>query len=243
MLAEPWPAIAPPEGPLPRLSAADLPTYFFPPEAENEENGLAVRRFEPGEVAIHVSTKDEISYAEQAANLESLFASSDIPVSFTPKYSDEGRRLMAEGSPEISLYTALKEFKPEYRYSFWQGEGPLGERMNALGCVAHPDFFYTGGHDRDQLPREEAFIVNQAFIATWHRLGEPTVDHCLFKALLVALGLHPTEGFFFKEGPVTPEEQARALAALALVYHPAVKPGMTEGEFVDVLLENGLIDP
>ena len=42
---------------------------------------------------------------------------------------------------------------------------------------------------------------------------------------------------------MTPEEQARALAALALVYHPAVKPGMTQEEFTQTLLENGLIDP
>jgi hypothetical protein len=115
--------------------------------------------------------------------------------------------------------------------------------MNELGCVAHPSFWYSGGEERHLLPPEEAFLVRQAFIATWHRLDEPTVDHCLFKALLVALGLHPTEGFFFKEGPVTPAEQARALAALQLVYHPAVKPGMTREQFVTSLLAEGLIDP
>ncbi|MEJ2015009.1 MAG: hypothetical protein P8X61_05180 [Limibacillus sp.] len=32
-------------------------------------------------------------------------------------------------------------------------------------------------------------------------------------------------------------------AALALLYHPAVKPGMTEDQFVATLLENDLIDP
>ena len=85
--------------------------------------------------------------------------------------------------------------------------------------------------------------MTEARSATWHRLDEPTVDHCLFKALLVALGLHPTESFFFKEGPVTPAEQARALAALQLVYHPAVKPGMDEETFVRTLLDNDLIDP
>ena len=42
---------------------------------------------------------------------------------------------------------------------------------------------------------------------------------------------------------MTPEEQARALAALALVYHPAVEPGMTEEAFTAVLLEHDLIDP
>jgi hypothetical protein len=148
-----------------------------------------------------------------------------------------------EEEGEMSLYLARKEYKEEHRYkAVWEGEGPLGERMNALGCVARPSFWYSGGEDRPLQPPEEAFALRQAFIATWHRLDEPTVDHCLFKALLVALGLHPTEGFFFKEGPVTPAEQARALAALQLVYHPAVKPGMTKDEFVATLLAEGLID-
>jgi hypothetical protein len=115
--------------------------------------------------------------------------------------------------------------------------------MEEVGCFVSPDLpRLKSSQTLDSLGPSD-FVLKRADIATWHRLGEPTVDHCLFKALLVALGLHPTEGFFFKEGPVTPEEQARALAALALVYHPAVKPGMTEQAFVETLLENDLIDP
>ena len=247
VLAEPWPPIDPaaavPEGMLPRLSAADLPTYFFPPGAEDDENGIAIRRFEPGKIGIYASSKDEPSHASVAARLERLIAPGKIPVLFIGMFADDGSMRVEEGAQEISLYPARKEYKPRYRHSFWEGEGPLGQRMNDLGCVGRPDFFYTDGHERHLLPPEEAFIVRKSFVATWHRLDEPTVDHCLFKALLVALGLHPTEGFFFKEGPVTPDEQARALAALALVYHPAVQPGMTEPEFTAALLENGLIDP
>ena len=175
VLAEPWPPIDPPERPLPRLSAADLATYFFPAGAQSDENGLAIRRFEAGEVAISASSKDDVPFAELAATLEPLVAPSGVPVSFVPKYSDEGRGLVAEDFPAISLY--------------------LGQRMNDLGCVGRPDFFHSGGHERDRLPREEAFVVRQAFIATYHRLDEPTVDHCLFKALLVALGCTRRRGF------------------------------------------------
>ena len=134
--------------------------------------------------------------------------------------------------------------KEDWRYdSLWRPSGPIGERMEKIGCFARPSLPYLKSAQTvtDIAPLD--FEIQKAFIATWHRLDEPTVDHCLFKALLVALGLHPTEGFFFKEGPVTPEEQARALAALKLLYHPAIKPGMTEDEFVSTLLENNLIDP
>ena len=226
VLAEPWPPVDPaaatPDGALPRLSAADLPTYFFPPGAEHDENGLAIRRFQPGEIAVYASSKDDPSDTEFAARVAEMVALGALPVFFAPQYSDEGRRLAADDVQEISFILARKEYKPDYRHSFWEGEGPLGQRMNDLGCVARPNFSYAGAEERRWMPRDEAFILRKSFIATWHRLDEPTVDHCLFKALLVALGLHPTEGFFFKEGPVTPEEQARALAALALVYHPAV---------------------
>lgn len=239
-LERPWPPIAPPEGPLPRLSRSDIPTYFFPVDAQSDENGLRTRKLINGPLLIHVSEpgEGELDDVVRAVYRDIRAVVPRLPEAFTlPEIV--GTDLPAQ----ISAYVNRKALKADHRGFVWRGKGPIGERMEEIGCHARPSFWYSGGAERDSLPPEDAFTVNQAFIATWHNVGEPTVDHCLFKALLVALGLHPTEGFFFKEGPVTPEEQARALAALALLYHPAVKPGMTEDEFVAVLLENDLIDP
>jgi hypothetical protein len=243
-LPTPWPPFAPPEGPLPRLSLADIDTYFFPQDAEEAENGLAIWRFDAPSLALSSSGKDDrndeavlLFYEKITSEVEGL------PPAYL-LYAPDGSRTREYSVEKIRFYLARKEFKEDYRWrDNWASRGSIGERMEAIGCVSTPALPRNWSRDQDFMVPLKSYALETAFIATWHRLDEPTVDHCLFKALLVALGLHPTKGFFFKEGPVTPEEQARALAALQLVYHPAVKPGMTKDEFVGTLLAEGLIDP
>jgi hypothetical protein len=52
-----------------------------------------------------------------------------------------------------------------------------------------------------------------------------------------------TPDFYLTAAPLSPAQQARALAALKLLYHPAVQAGMDEESFVQTLLDHGLIDP
>ncbi|MEJ1995317.1 MAG: hypothetical protein P8X75_08890, partial [Limibacillus sp.] len=248
VLTEPWPPIDPaaamPGGALPRMSRADLPTYFFPQGATLPENGQALWRFDGSLVSVSARSKNKAADLALVALVDEILEAAGLPLDVMPKFSKDGRRNVDEDVDEIAGYLAIKEYKEGHRDpSLWQPEGPAGERMAQNGCAVRHRLPRPGFMDENFTPPRTAYAIDTAFIATYHRLDEPTVDHCLFKALLVALGLHPTEGFFFKEGPVTPEEQARALAALALVYHPAVEPGMTEQAFTAALLEHDLIDP
>ena len=52
-----------------------------------------------------------------------------------------------------------------------------------------------------------------------------------------------TPDFYLTAAPLSPAQQARALASLKLLYHPAVQAGMDEESFVQTLLDHDLIDP
>ncbi|MET4805552.1 hypothetical protein [Limibacillus sp. MBR-115] len=268
----PWPAILGPEvlGPegsgaetssgsgrvqtLPRLTRADLKRFFFQegteddiPLTDPERFGLVTRRFDGRPVGIwgagsgefgNTYVLDFYSHIREAvpALPEAYLAIGDDTPPGDP-----------ETNAEISVYSALKEWKPKHRGGAWNPflSGKIGERMVAQGCSAHPAFHATENAwtGEGEMPPAEKYRVHQGRIGIFHRLGEPTVEHCLFRALMVTLGLHPTEAFFFKEGPVTPEEQAKALAALKLLYHPAITPGLDEWHFVQTLLNRNMIDP
>ena len=64
----------------------------------------------------------------------------------------------------------------------------------------------------------------------------------MFKATLGGQGLHPTKDFFFSDELLSQEMQAKALAALDLVYHPLVEPGMDRDAFMRTLIGANLID-
>lgn len=56
VLMEPWPPILePPPTSLPRLSAADLKTYFFPPDPSDKQFGLITRKLDHRPVSLHGS--------------------------------------------------------------------------------------------------------------------------------------------------------------------------------------------
>lgn len=246
----PWPEIAPP-GPdaLPRLSRADLKRYFFPEGATDPDYGLVIRRFDQRPVAIWDYARVEDAMRGDRYVLDFYRRLRAAVPSLPPAYSE----LLGDtvpGDPEtnakIWIKSFLKQWKPRYRYvGVSYSEGGIDDRMIEQGCRVKPSLFVASlsWEGEDGMPPEERYRMHEPGIIIFHRLGEPTVDHCLFRAMTVALGLHPTEAWFFDPGPVTPDEQARALAALALVYHPAVKPGMDEETFIQTLLDRDLIEP
>jgi hypothetical protein len=243
----PWPEIAPP-GPdaLSRLSRADLKRYFFPEDASDPDYGLVIRRFDQRPVALRNSGEGREGDREVVALYNRIRSTVPALPEGYDKYGTQDPPGDPETNAQISVYSSLKRWKPEYRYkgAMYIQRG-IDERMTEQGCRIKPGLFVTGlsWKGGGGMPTAERYRMHRPLISIHHRLGEPTVDHCLFRAMTVALGLHPTEAWFFDPGPVTPDEQARALAALALVYHPAVKPGMDEETFIQTLLDRDLIEP
>jgi hypothetical protein len=257
-LLTPWPPIlgpgTVPGADLPRLTRAELKHFFFPEDVEEgssrhepERFGLVTRRFDNRPIGIRNSGEGR----EADTSLLDLYERIRSAVPALPEaYDKHAAFKLRNNSPNnagISVYSALKERKPKRRSGVWNPflSGEIGKRMIAQGCSAYPAFYATeyAWTGEGAMSPAQKYRVHQGFIGIFHRLGEPTVEHCLFRALMVTLGLHPTEEFFFKEGPVTPEEQAKALAALALLYDPAITPGLDEWHFVQTLLNRNMIDP
>ncbi len=239
---------------LPRLTRADLKRFFFQevieddiPLTDPERFGLVTRRFDGRPVGIWGADGDNdadlyvLSFYNRIREAVPALPEAYLAIGDDTPPGDP------ETNADIAVHSALKEWKPEHRGGSWNPflSGKIGKRMVAQGCSAYPDFYFTelAWTGEGEMPPAEKYRVHDGRIGIFHRLGEPTVEHCLFRALMVTLGLHPTEEFFFKDGPVTPEEQAKALAALKLLYHPAITPGMDEWHFIQTLLNKDLIDP
>lgn len=261
--SNPWPPILEPGSlpeALPRLSIADLETYFFPKSPyeprfdDDEEFGGVIQKFGPKPLFIKAYRADHLQDDTEEA-LRTLYENlhaqvPTLPPLLPPEIDNWNNQ--DDRHPEIFSVLGWKTKKRGYRILDDPSSSPTGKRMTKLGCAVTLRYwsFYAKKdgkrltfEERDALPPSEAYRLHSGGIGTRHLPGEATVDHCLFKALLVSLGLHPTEGFFFKSGPVAAPEQARALAALGLLYHPAVTPGMNEQDFTQALLQHNLIDP
>ncbi|MET4805479.1 hypothetical protein [Limibacillus sp. MBR-115] len=237
---------------LPRLTRSDLKRFFFPKGFEDditlyypERIGLVTRRFDRRPVGIWDASSDSDADLDVLNFYNRIReAVPALPEAYLA-LGDATPPGNPETNAEISVYSALKQWKPKHRVGVWRPDGEIGKRMIAQGCGAYPDFYFTelAWTGKGAMSPAQKYRVHRGRIGIFHRLGEPTVEHCLFRALMVTLGLHPTEAFFFKEGPVPPEEQAKALAALKLLYHPAITPGLDEWHFVQTLLNRNMIDP
>ncbi len=237
---------------LPRLTRADLKLFFFPKGLEDditlsnpEYFGLVTRRLDRRPLGIWDASSDgdaDLYVLDFYNRIRDAVPA--LPEAYLA-LGDETPPGNPETNADIAVYSALKERKPKHRVGVWRPDGEIGKRMIAQGCGAYPAFYATENAwtGKGAMSPAQKYRVHQGFIGIFHRLGEPTVEHCLFRALMVTLGLHPTEAFFFKEDPVTPEEQAKALAALKLLYHPAITPGLDEWHFVQTLLNRNMIDP
>ncbi len=122
--------------------------------------------------------------------------------------------------------------------------GPLAgyeavvEAAEAIRCVTFQSVPYA---ERHPTAEDRRWRLVGATIRIDATLPLPRFEDCLFRSLLIALGLHHSERLAFDPAPLTPEERAEALAVLSLVYHPEVESGMTREQFLAVLRAEGLL--
>ena len=85
------------------------------------------------------------------------------------------------------------------------------------------------------------YVIAGGQIMTRDDLEPAALRDCLFRGFLLNAGLMYTELLAFRDAPLSAAERAEALAVLALVYHPAVRPGMTRAAFYRALETEGVI--
>jgi hypothetical protein len=107
-----------------------------------------------------------------------------------------------------------------------------------LGCLTFQAVPYEDRHPTRESRVWQLVGANVRIDAT---LPPPRFADCLFRSLLIALGLHHTQRLAFDPAPLSPAERAEALQVLALVYHPEVESGMTRRDFLTVLRRHDLL--
>jgi hypothetical protein len=120
------------------------------------------------------------------------------------------------------------------------GYGAVVSAGAEVGCHTYQEVPYAARHP--SLPEAERdWTLAYSLVEVDPDLPEARYADCLFRALLIALGLHHTERLAFDPTPLSAAERAEALQVLALVYQPDVESGMTRSEFLAVLRARGLL--
>ncbi|MBB3066412.1 hypothetical protein [Limibacillus halophilus] len=235
--AEDYPPIRPPER-LPRLSRADLKSFFFTGIVDERSGGDRIQRYEQDEIVFTALGKVRPQRIDSMTPLRALVwrAVPDLPpfreITFLEDIKDK--------TVESDIYSYVGWKESTTGIEFYSRRSQYSTVLET-GCFSLVRLKGSRKAPDDRVPQD--YRLKSTEIRTKHFWNEPGTEHCLFRGLLVGLGLHMTPDFYLTAAPLSPAQQARALAALKLLYHPAVQAGMDEESFVQTLLDHDLIDP
>lgn len=122
----------------------------------------------------------------------------------------------------------------------WAGYEEIAKAGAEVGCNTYQEVPYAERHPSVPVG-ERRWRLLEGSAGIHMTLPLARFEDCLFRSLLIALGLHHTERLAFDPAPLTPEERTEALSVLSLVYHPSVESGMTRNQFLAVLRNEGLL--
>lgn len=105
------------------------------------------------------------------------------------------------------------------------------QRATEAGCYAEPKVPYA---DRE-------YRVIGARIFARDDLNTDRFQDCMTRGFLLSMGLMYTPDLAFRDEPLSAAEWEEALSVLRVLYHPAVRPGMTREEFYRATTEIGLV--
>jgi hypothetical protein len=118
------------------------------------------------------------------------------------------------------------------------GYEAVAEAARDLGCIAYQAVPYA---ERHPTAEQRRWRLVGATVRISAELPAARFEDCLFRALLIALGLHHTERLAFDPTPLRAAERVEALRVLSLVYRPEVESGMTRTDLLATLRAEGLV--
>jgi hypothetical protein len=213
----------------PAVARATIEKYLFLPETDTYLIGDRITRWE-SDIRVLLYREDERALvAEIAAGFNAAGALGARRIVLLPPIDR-----VREGGTErpnftVGVNSAFFEFM--MAPGGLRGLEAYQAQAEAVGCYAQASV--------PLIARD--YVITGAQIMTRDDLDAAALGDCLFRGLLLTAGLMYTEVLAFRAAPLDQTERAEALAVLALVYHPAVRPGMTREAFYAALEAEGLI--
>jgi hypothetical protein len=217
-------------GDRPSVTRATIEKYLFLPESDTYLIGDRITRWASDIVVIFYREDERTLVEEIAAETHARKALGDRRILLLPPI--ERLRDSGHDRPNFTLGVNSAFFEFMMAPGGLRGLEAYQARAEARGCYAQPTV--------PLIARD--YVITGAQIMARDDLGEVRMRDCLFRGLLLTAGLMYTDLLAFREAPLGETERAEALAVLALVYHPAVLPGMTREAFYAVLEAEGLIE-
>jgi hypothetical protein len=211
------------------LSRAAIERYLFLPESDTYLIGDRITKWQ-SDIIVLLYREDERALVEEVvAEINDRKALGTRRIVLLPSID----RVREGGTerPNFTLGVNSGFFEFMMAPGGLRGLEVYQAHAEAVGCYAQPSVPYIA---RD-------YIIAGGQIMTRDDLGAAALRDCLFRGFLLNAGLMYTDFLAFRDAPLGAAERAEALAVLALVYHPAVRPGMTRAAFYAALEAEGLI--
>jgi hypothetical protein len=211
------------------LDPATIERYLFLPESDTYLIGDRITKWE-SDIFVLLYREDERALVEEvAAEINDRNALGARRIVLLPSMD----RVREGGTerPNFTLGVNSAFFEFMMAPGGLRGLEAYQAHAGAIGCYAQPIVPYIA---RD-------YVVAGGQIMARDDLHAAALRDCLFRGFLLNAGLMYTDVLAFRDAPLGEAERAEALAVLALVYHPAVRPGMTRAAFYQALEAEGLI--
>ena len=211
------------------LDRAAVERYLFLPESDTYRIGDRITRWE-SDVFVLLYREDERALVEDvAAEINDAKALGPRRIVLLPPI-DRVREGASE-RPNFTLGVNSAFFEFMMAPGALRGLEDYQSHAETIGCYAQPSV--------PLIARDH--VISGGQIMTRDDLDAAALRDCLFRGFLLNAGLMYTDLLAFRGAPLSAAERAEALAVLALVYHPAVRPGMTRADFYQALEAKGLV--
>ena len=213
----------------PAVARAAIEKYLFLPESDTYLIGDRIAKWD-SDIAVILYREDERALVEEiAAAFHDRKALGPHQIVLLPPIE----RLRDDGLPRPNFTLGVNSAFFEFMMApgGLRGLEAYQDHAKAIGCYAQATV--------PLIARD--YVITGAQIMTRDDLDAARLRDCLFRGFLLTAGLMYTDVLAFRDAPLDEAEGAEALAVLGLLYHPAVRSGMTREAFYAALEAEGLI--
>ena len=211
------------------LDRAAVERYLFLPDSDTYLIGDRITRWESDLFVLLYREDERALVAEVAAEIDGAKALGPRRIVLLPPIDRVREGGTARPNFTLGVNSAFFEFM--MAPGGLRGLEAYQAHAEEIGCYAQASV--------PLIARD--YVVAGGQVMTRDDLDAAALRDCLFRGFLLNAGLMYTDLLAFRKAPLDAAERAEALAVLALVYHPAVRPGMTRAAFYQVLEAEGLV--
>lgn len=211
------------------LSRETVDTYLFLPDSKAYLIGDRTYRWE-SDLIVMLFREDERALIEDLVDRLHDSGLGDRRIFLLPAMEE-----VVQGgydTPTLEIIINTEHFEHMLAPGALAGLEAYQDHAKQMGCYALAQVPYLKTGD---------YIIQRAQIVARDTLSPRALEDCLFRGLLINLGLMYSPTLAFDDEPMTEEARADALGVLRALYDPAIDPGLSREDFFDALVRHGYL--